>query len=475
MRLKLIINISLIALFLMYFTLSPSMAEEGQIIKPITLSEAFAIADKENLDLISAKKNVDAAKQDINIAKEIPNPQIQPMIGFGRVFAEQANPNQIGLNQLIEIGKRGPRTNVAKSNYNLANDTVKSSAFDLHASIRQAYIDLVNAKSTLVILNEQKILLDRLVDIAQKRYNAGDVAQIDVLEAQLSLNQVIAQINQAKSQVLQSRNAFNGVLNSKSLKNIVYDVNEIFLPGDFNYQSLVAVNPPKAQSSTDKIQTVSNKKFNLKINKDIVDPALSPTPLSILPPLEKLQAIALNQRLDLKIAKDQIDSAQKSLIMAKRQRIPDIDMSVGYMYDFADNGVGGKNYEQGVFIQPGITLPVFNQQHAEILKSKIALEQSKIQFESAKNQAFNKIQTAYEQLEVSRDNLLLYKSKLLQDSSSVVMMAQRRYEVGKADVSSVILAHQEYQSIMSNYVSSLISYYEAWSEMMKEVGEENYE
>ena len=86
-----------------------------------------------------------------------------------------------------------------------------------------------------------------------------------------------------------------------------------------------------------------NKKFNLKINKDIVDPALSPTPLSVLPPLEKLQAIALNQRFDLKIAKDQIDSAQKSLILAKRQRIPDIDMSVGYMYDFADNGVGVRN------------------------------------------------------------------------------------------------------------------------------------
>ena len=41
-------------------------------------------------------------------------------------------------------------------------------------------------------------------------------------------------------------------------------------------------------------------------------------------------------------------------------------------------------------------------------------------------------------------------------------MAQRRYEVGKADLSSVILAQQEYQSIMSSYVSSLISYYEAW-------------
>ena len=35
-------------------------------------------------------------------------------------------------------------------------------------------------------LNEQKTLLERLVDIAQKRYNAGDVAQIDVLEAQFT-------------------------------------------------------------------------------------------------------------------------------------------------------------------------------------------------------------------------------------------------------------------------------------------------
>ena len=145
-------TLSLCILVLLTLIQSPILADSQYIIKPITLSEAFSIADKENLDMISAKKNIDSAKQDINIAKEIPNPQIQPMIGFGRVFSQQANPNQIGVNQLIEIGKRGPRINVAKSNYNLANDTVKSNVFDLHASIRQAYIDLVNAKSTLVIL-----------------------------------------------------------------------------------------------------------------------------------------------------------------------------------------------------------------------------------------------------------------------------------------------------------------------------------
>ena len=456
--------------FLLNSIFSPSFAEDSIVIKPITLIDAYSIADKENIDIISAKKNIDSAKQDINIAKEIPNPQIQPMFGLGKVYSQQNQPNQIGFEQLLEIGKRGARTNVAKSNYNLTNDNVKANVFDLHSNIREAYINLVNAKSTLVVLNEQKILLEKLVDIAQKRYNAGDVAQIDVLESQLALNQVISEINQSHSQVLQSRSAFNGILNSKSIQKTVYDVNDIFLPGDFNYQPVIT-----SKSSVDKIINVSNKKFSLKINKDIVDPALSPTPLSILPPIEKLQAIAVNQRLDLKIAKDQIDTAEKSLILAKRQRIPDIDFTGGYMYDFANTGTGSKNYEQGLYMQPSITLPIFHNQGAEIQKNKIALDQAKLQYESAKNQTFIQIQTDYEQLEVSKDNLLLYKNKLLSDSSDVVRMSQRRYEVGKADLSSVIQVQQEYQSIMTVYVSSLISYYQAWSSIMKDVGEETYE
>jgi len=475
-RKKIISSFSILAL--LFYSYTAVFAETDSVVKNISLNEAFSIADKENIDITSARKNIDSAKEDINIAKEIPNPQIQPLFGVGNVFTQQGNPNQIGVSQLIEIAKRGARTKVAKSSYVLAGDTVKSNVFDLHYAIRQAYINLVSAKSNLVVLNEQDLLLERLLDIAQKRLNAGDVAEIDVLEAKLALNQVDAQIQQARSQVLQSRSAFNQALNTNSpaSKNVIYDVAEIYLPGDFNYQSLVSLVPSTPIASVDKIQKVSlNRKFSLKINSTRVDPALAPMPTTPLPAFEALETTAINQRLDVKIAKDQVDVAQKSLVLAKRQAIPDIDMTVGYMYDVTKNSGGQNEFDQGVYFGPAVTLPIFNHQKAEISKSKIALDQAKLQLASTENKISTQLQADYEQLSASRDTLLMYKNKLLADSNQVVQLSQRRYEIGKSDLSSVILVQQEYQSIMTGYVNSLISYYSAWETLLNDIGEEKYE
>ena len=253
-KIKFIITFSILVLLLSVHNWA--LANSDYVIKPISLSEAFSIADKENIDIISVRKNIDLAKHDINIAKRIPNPQLQPAFGFGSVYTELPSPNSIGINQLFELGKRGPRTKVAKANYNLTNDTVKLNVFELHSSIRQSYIDLVAAKSNLVILNEQNFLLKNLVDITQKRFNAGVIPESDILEVKLILNQMATQLNQANSQVLQARYNFNLVLNSNSNNKITYDVIDIFLPSNLNYQSPINMSISGAQSSSDKIQNL---------------------------------------------------------------------------------------------------------------------------------------------------------------------------------------------------------------------------
>ena len=212
----------------------------------------------------------------------------------------------------------------------------------------------------------------------------------------------------------------------------------------------------------------------MKITKDQIDFALAPSPSNPLPSLDKLQDIALSKRFDLKVSKDQIESAKESLILAKRMRIPDLNLGVGYSYVSADmNGTGNNQLMQGVYIMPSITLPLYNNYGEEIKKSKIVLEQFQLQNDSLIKKVLINLQRDYEQLQTSLDNLILYKNKLLADSSDVVKMSQRRYEIGKTDLSSVILSQQEYQSVMNGYVNALISYYTAWEQVLNDVGEDN--
>ena len=48
--------------------------------------------------------------------------------------------------------------------------------------------------------------------------------------------------------------------------------------------------------------------------------------------------------------------------------------------------------------------------------------------------------------------------------------AFRRYQVGKADLASAILARQQYQQILSSYFDAVVAYQTAWADLEKAIG-----
>ena len=57
--------------------------------------------------------------------------------------------------------------------------------------VREAYINLVATKSVLETLKQQKTLQEELLQIARQRVKAGNVPEIDVIQAEIALNQMI--------------------------------------------------------------------------------------------------------------------------------------------------------------------------------------------------------------------------------------------------------------------------------------------
>lgn len=114
--------------------------------------------------------------------------------------------------------------------------------FDLRMDVREAYINLVAAKTVLNNIRTQQRLLEELVEIADKKVKAGELPEIDLIQARITLNQMFTRVNTAAMTVKAKAIEFNKVINNK-LEN--YDSIDDFFPDADDFLAMVT---PKSNS-----------------------------------------------------------------------------------------------------------------------------------------------------------------------------------------------------------------------------------
>ena len=120
----------------------------------ITIQEAVEIASKNNLDIQVSRINLNIAENDINAANRLQNPSIGAQFEMGK--AGKGNPQQIGIVQTIELGKRGPRKDLAKANKELTKRNIEYLETDLRMDVREAYTNLLAKKAVLTTRMQQE-------------------------------------------------------------------------------------------------------------------------------------------------------------------------------------------------------------------------------------------------------------------------------------------------------------------------------
>lgn len=396
----------------------------------ISLPAAIDYALTHNLDIQGNRINVDIAKNDIKTANRLKNPSIISYFNLGKAATD--NPNYVGPVFPIEINKRGSRKNLAKSKMELTKGNVALAELNLRLDVRQAYVDLVAAKSTLKILNDQKMLLQQLLDVAQKKYNAGAVPEMDVIQAKMTLNQLLIQVNSANTVVYVARYNFNSLLNSTN-----YDAKEDYLPEQNDFIFL-----------------------------------LTPKPADKMLGFKELSDLASQKRLDLKNAQKDIEVAQKNLTVTIKQRIPDIELGGGYLF-VPEQYSTSNTLSQGAYVMGNITnIPLLYQYTPEIKNARLQVEQKQLAYESLRRQAFMTLHSVYDEFITAQDNLNYYNDILLSESNQFLKMAQRSYQVGKSSITDLIFIEQSYKNIIMGYNKALADYYNAWVNVLREVNDE---
>ena len=419
-----------------FFAVIQASAFGIENVKKVYLNEAIDAALKNNIDLQAAQIEINIAKNNIKAANRLQNPSLDVYYFMGA--AGRGEPRQIGASQNIEIAKRSARKKLAESNLELVEKNVDYTTFDLKMDVREAYINLVAAKSILETLSQQQELQEELLEIAKNRVKSHQAPDIDVIQAEIALNQIITQVNTAKVNVKSALTNFNKMINDPN--DIVYDSKDNIFSEENNFAEM-----------------------------------MTPPPDFQFPPFSLILKSALNNRYDIKIVKQEIDLAEKNLTVVARQRIPDIELMGGYGYipgSYADNG----NFNNGAYAGASlVNIPLFYNYSPEIQNAALKLKQAELKYASVKNKAVKDVSAAYERFLTAAENLNHYESKIVKGSEELINTSKDSYEAGKSDITALIVMKQSYKSIIIGYAQALAEYYNSWTNFLREVNDEEFD
>ncbi len=404
----------------MYAVDSSRLAHSGADRYKITLEEAINMALEGNIELQEQRKNLGISEYAVKKASAFKNPQFQTNLLMGPIA--RGNSSQIGLMLPVEILKRGERKKAALSELSYTQNKIKDYAFKLNLRVRTSYFNLLVAKSELKILEERKDLLEELLEISKKKPKSSPNYEIDVLQADMRLKKLLVQINRANADIRTAQYSFNKVLNLANNLTL-YDSKE---------------------------DSVFGQEFFTKLE---------------LPSYDELEAVAFNNRYDIKMAEAKIIKTRRELAVVAKQRIPDLYISGGYA--FAHDGTSG------AYVGAGIDIPSLYLYTPEIESAKLELDKAQLEYNSIINITKNVIHTNHDKFIMAQENVEHYKD-ILEESNKILNLSKQRYKKGQTSLTNLIIVEHSHQELLNEFLDAVKEYYNAYMALLQELGVDNW-
>lgn len=379
--------------------------------RPLTLSAAIDLAEKQNLDLIASRAQRAVAQGGVRAAGERPN----PTANFG-VLRDTPH-ESLFFDQPVELGsKRSDRIQLAKALGQLTDSDIAALDRQIRHNVRDAYFALAFARGSTAQSGGSLKLAQRLSDIAQARFQAGDIPELEVTQASLEVARADADLQVARQEEKVALSDLNALLNEPATTD--WDLGDPFnsLPPSLLLDDLLA----RAGASNTEIA---------RINQEA-----------------------------------KVQQAQTALL--KANRIPNLGLEFGV--DF--NSPGQDGFREGPRGQISMELPLFNRNQGEIAQSLAAQEALATELSATRRATDAKVESSYLDLEARRVEVQLYHDKILPSSKRLEEMSEESYRAGKANILTVLGAQRDVQQAERDYLASLLAMQSAFAQLEEAVG-----
>jgi cobalt-zinc-cadmium efflux system outer membrane protein len=369
----------------------------------LTIDQAVAEALEKNLGLLAERYNLTIADARIVAARLRPNPVLSlgadtlDLLGTG--FDPQTNAGgpsnySIRTDFLLERGgKRQARIAVAEGNRAVAQLQLLNTVRGIVLDVQNAFVDLQSAKDSLGLAQENLQTLHDIVGINEKRVKNGDLAEVELLRAQVAELQFENSVRQAE-------------LRGKTAK-------------------------AKLQILLGRIRNARPFDIVGELRRD-----------STLPNQEALLTQAQQMRPDLlALARDQ---ARSQAEIRNQLALGKVDYTIGSQYlrqaDTAHTNT------LGFFFQTNI--PIFNRNQGEIERARQEQRQIEARIRAMEATVENDVEIAYQQYATAQATLEKVERTMVGKARDVRSITEYSYKRGDATFVEFLDAQRAYNDTM---------------------------
>jgi outer membrane protein, heavy metal efflux system len=437
-----------------------SVPPATELPQTLSMDEALLIFRTRGLELLIAQAAVTNAEGAVKIAGAVPNPAVNA--GIGDAFTYTSHDPSCEF--------RGPST--APTNYVECTNTVWSVGVSDSAAIE----DSLSGKRDL----RYKVARNALAAAKMSRVDAERTIAFQVESAYLQVAQAMLGYKFAKD-VADSNTT---ILNKFKVK---------FATGAINDGDLARMETQKAESDQaldTAAQTLRQARvalaFLLGVRGEVPDFDVDTKVLDYSVPSELAGATevgllraAFDRRPDLIAAGYTLASAEAQLALVKRQKFPDITLSLNY----AQGGYGGTGTNaalQSPMLTFGVSapLPVFYQLQGETKQAEAQIDTNALQHAMTAKQVVSDVDTAFAAF-VASQKLVVRMEKgdpgvrpILESAKAALDITRLQYDKGAASLSDFLLALQTYIATKVEYFGDLTNYWTAVYQLEEAVGME---
>jgi cobalt-zinc-cadmium efflux system outer membrane protein len=375
---------------------------------PLTLGSALDRALVTNPVIAAARLRRPVDLAGVNVARE----RLNPDVTFEA--AKDAPKEGVGASFPIELGgKRQKRIGLAQAGVSAGEAEIDRVIAEVQNDVRRAYFEAVAADRLVALAQDSRQLAVRARDAARARFNAGDVAQSDVAQTELTLASADDDVLSAKGEAAAARADLNTVIGQPA-------TTPLTLADDLTAAGVLEL-----------------------------DAALS------LAARSNTEIVALDRRIAEQAARRDLAGAL---------RTPDLTAGAGVTFN------GQPDFAVGWKMNVGLTVPLFTTHRAGVELEAAELARLRAEREAFGARVIGAVTAALARVAAARERVAHFQSTTLPLVESVERFAQTAYAAGQQPLAALLQALQQTRETRRTGLGMALAYQLALADLERAIG-----
>jgi cobalt-zinc-cadmium efflux system outer membrane protein len=381
-----------------------------------------------NTALLAGRLNIDELKAEEITAFLRPNPQFSLTVDGTQIAPKNgkwpvlAGTYEVpGISYLFERRhKRALRLESAQEGTAIGRAQQDDLERNLLFNLRNAFVGVLQAKAVLGLAQDNLAYYDHVLEISRARYQAGDIAQIDLDRLELQRVQFESDLQTALVNLRTTK------INLLALLDDRRPVDSFEVEGTYGFSEGLAA-------------------------------------------LDDYRKDALDARPDLRAAVLSVKQAETNHRLAEANGSTDPTIGAWYTHNASDNNPLATDT---LGVNVSFPLRIFDRNQGEKLRTQIDINRNEKLRQGVETQVYSDVDSAYA---IVNSNIILlkpYKSKYLDQAVRVRDTVFFSYQHGGASLLDFLNAESDYRTVQLNYVNLVGAYLIAAAQMNLAVGRE---